>query len=81
MKFSSAGEVRLSGRASEADEKDKRLRFEVTDTGIGVASGERDRIFESFSQVENATVRRFGGTGLELAICRGLVKAMVDASE
>jgi signal transduction histidine kinase/ActR/RegA family two-component response regulator len=76
VKFTSAGEVRLSVRASEADEEAARLRFEVTDTGIGVAPGERDRIFESFSQVENATVRRFGGTGLGLAICRGLVTAM-----
>ena len=52
------------------------LRFEVTDTGIGLADSVRDRLFQKFSQADSSMTRRFCGTGLALAICKQLVELM-----
>ena len=52
------------------------VRFEVSDTGIGVAARNQGALFESFSQVDASATKRFEGTGLGLAICRQLVELM-----
>jgi len=52
------------------------LRFEIKDTGIGLSADERGRIFDAFSQADQSTTRRYGGTGLGLTISRQLVRMM-----
>ena len=56
--------------------KRAKLRFDVTDTGIGIAQDKLDRVFSPFTQADQSTTRRFGGTGLGLTICRRLADAM-----
>ena len=73
VKFTENGIVRL--RASETA-NGERLRFEVADTGIGIAPDSRDRLFAAFSQVDSTISRRFGGTGLGLAICKRIVEGL-----
>ncbi|MGH9281055.1 MAG: response regulator [Acidimicrobiales bacterium] len=73
VKFTEAGEVVI--RAAPV-ERPGWLRFEISDTGIGIADRDRERLFEPFSQADASTTRRFGGTGLGLAITRRLVAAM-----
>ena len=53
-----------------------RLRFSVKDTGIGIPMSAQDKIFESFTQADESTTRRFGGTGLGTTICKQLVELM-----
>ena len=75
VKFTAEGEVFVAARC-HVDGDGLVVRFEVTDTGIGVSAEQRDRLFEPFSQADASTTRRFGGTGLGLAISRQLVDAM-----
>ena len=77
LKFTEAGGVTLHVGALPDDQDGKvQLFIEVIDTGIGIAEDKIDGIFESFSQADQSTTRRFGGTGLGLAVCRKLVGAM-----
>jgi two-component system, sensor histidine kinase and response regulator len=76
IKFSSRGEVVLRAQAEWETEDEVQLRFEVADTGIGVAPEKREIIFEAFAQADASTTRKFGGTGLGLAISSQLVELM-----
>ncbi len=72
IKFTEHGEVLIS----LSSQPEKRLRFAVRDTGIGIPADRLDRLFKSFSQVDTSTTREYGGTGLGLAICQRLVALM-----
>lgn len=76
LKFTERGEVVIRARAVEESDAQAVLRIEVSDTGIGIASDTRVRIFHSFTQADGSTTRKYGGTGLGLAICKNLVEMM-----
>ena len=75
VKFTDSGEIAVHVSAG-ADNALPRLHIEVRDTGIGIATEARTRIFDSFTQADTSTTRRHGGSGLGLAICRHLVVLM-----
>ena len=74
IKFTERGQVLIRADLCESTSASLKLRLEVTDTGIGIPVDRRDRLFKMFSQVDASTTRRFGGTGLGLALCRQLVE-------
>ncbi len=76
VKFTDAGSVTLAVRRQSDAEAGLVLRFEVRDTGIGVAPDARERLFQVFEQADVSTTRRFGGTGLGLAISKRLAHMM-----
>jgi len=76
IKFTERGEVRLSIRSTPLDDLHARLRFEVHDTGIGIAPENLAGLFKPFTQADAAITRRYGGTGLGLAISKRLVEKM-----
>ena len=76
VKFTERGSVTLSFSVLGEDERYTRVRFEVADTGVGIPVGAQGEIFESFTQADASTSRRFGGSGLGLTITRHLVEAM-----
>jgi signal transduction histidine kinase len=69
LKFTRQGSVTI--RAAYADTPE-RVTIAITDTGMGIKPGDRERIFEDFQQVDSSVARPHGGTGLGLSICRRL---------
>ena len=74
LKFTPAGEVVL--RIEPVADDPHRLLFSIRDSGIGIAKDKQKVIFESFSQADNSTTRKYGGTGLGLTISARLVAMM-----
>ena len=72
LKFTEAGEVRLTVGMGEG----KELRFEVKDSGIGLTPEGMAKLFQSFSQADSSTTRKYGGTGLGLVISKRLAEIM-----
>ena len=76
LKFTSEGAVSIGVTCLEDRGSSLRLRFVVTDTGIGVPVTKQAAIFDAFSQADSSTTRRYGGTGLGLSIARQLCHLM-----
>lgn len=75
VKFTSKGKVTLRVILVDEDENDATLKFEVSDTGIGISENKLESIFENFQQASTVTSRLYGGTGLGLAIVKQLVES------
>ncbi len=76
IKFTEKGSITLTVINLEETEDSVTVRFEVRDTGIGIAPETLPQLFSAFEQADNSTTRRYGGTGLGLAITRRLAKLM-----
>ncbi len=76
LKFTEQGGVLVRIDAAPTSDHQSQIIIEVIDTGIGIPEDKIDHIFESFSQADQTTTRRFGGTGLGLSVCQRLVTAM-----
>ena len=76
VKFSEHGNILIELAVEERSSASVLLRFAVRDSGIGIPLSRQSAVFEAFSQADDSTTRRFGGTGLGLTICSHLVKLM-----
>jgi PAS domain S-box-containing protein len=76
VKFTEKGTVTLRALKQEETAEDIVVRFEVTDTGIGIAPEAMSRLFATFEQADNSMTRKYGGTGLGLAITKRLAELM-----
>ncbi|MCW2773315.1 MAG: barA 1 [Nocardioides sp.] len=76
VKFTDRGEVVIQAQVEHQSYTDVVLRVDVSDTGVGLESESRNRLFDAFTQGDPSTTRRHGGTGLGLAISRQLVEAL-----
>ena len=76
IKFTEEGEIAIRVALEQEDEAGATVRFNISDTGIGIPQDKIDFLFQSFSQVDASTTRKYGGTGLGLAISKGLVELM-----
>jgi len=79
VKFTEQGSISLRAKLVEDRDDILLVRFEVTDTGIGVTPDETKRLFKAFEQADTSTTRRYGGTGLGLIITRRLAQMMGGA--
>ena len=76
IKFTKFGSVKVRTYGCHLEDGHKALCFEVSDTGIGLTDAQRSKLFQTFSQADETTTRRFGGTGLGLALSRRLARAL-----
>ncbi|MES2558521.1 MAG: response regulator [Bacteroidota bacterium] len=76
IKFTAKGEILIHVEAIGMADDYYHLQVKVKDTGIGIPTNKFNTIFESFSQVDTSTTRKYGGTGLGLSICQRLVSMM-----
>ena len=78
VKFTEEGEVVVRARVARQTGTTVVIHFEVTDTGIGIPADQQESLFESFSQADTSSTRKYGGTGLGLASSQQLTQLMGD---
>ncbi|MCF7886409.1 MAG: PAS domain S-box protein, partial [Candidatus Marinimicrobia bacterium] len=76
IKFTKRGEIELKAKLIKQEENKARITFTVRDTGIGIKKDQKEKIFNSFTQADGSTSRKYGGTGLGLTISKHLVEKM-----
>ncbi|MGA1133244.1 MAG: PAS domain S-box protein [Prochlorotrichaceae cyanobacterium] len=76
MKFTDSGEVTITGHLIQEDDKRVMLQFSIADTGIGMTPDQQAKLFQSFTQADSSTTRKYGGTGLGLVISQKLSELM-----
>lgn len=80
LKFTEEGAIKITALPAKANEavnpSTTLVRFEVADTGIGIAKSQQENLFQPFTQADNSTTRQYGGTGLGLTISRRIVELM-----
>jgi two-component system, sensor histidine kinase RpfC len=76
IKFTHEGSVTISATVLQENNSTSTVRFEVADTGVGIASDKQHKIFDSFTQADSSTTRKFGGSGLGLTIAKHMVEEM-----
>lgn len=76
IKFTEKGEIVVVSKLIKSDKNDIKIRFEVKDTGIGLTKEQIAKLFQSFSQADTSTTRKYGGTGLGLSISKKLSEMM-----
>lgn len=76
IKFTDRGRIEIRMASVHSEDGQSQLGFTIADTGMGIPEAQQARIFEPFLQADSSTTRRFGGTGLGLAVSRGLAQAL-----
>ncbi|MCU7834074.1 MAG: transporter substrate-binding domain-containing protein [gamma proteobacterium symbiont of Taylorina sp.] len=76
VKFTETGEIVFRVKAIEEGENEVKLQFSVHDTGVGMTTEQQSKLFQSFSQADTSTTRKYGGTGLGLSISKKLTELM-----
>jgi PAS domain S-box-containing protein len=76
LKFTREGEIKVIIETVESTDEAVKLRFSVTDTGVGISQEMQGRIFESFTQADGSTTRKYGGTGLGTTISKQIAELM-----
>ncbi len=81
VKFTDSGEITIRADVLVCGDKHAKIRFSVSDSGIGIPESRRVAIFSSFTQADMSTTRKYGGSGLGLSICKELVDLMGGSIE
>ena len=76
IKFTQKGEIAVWANLMEETDTNAVIRFSVRDTGIGIPTNKKDKLFQKFTQADSSTTRRYGGTGLGLAISKQIAELM-----
>jgi len=76
VKFTHSGSVKFVASIAKSGAGSATIRFEVTDSGIGMSDEQIKRIFEPFAQADDSTTRKYGGTGLGLSITKNIIELM-----